>query len=269
MDLTSEQIERYSRQIVLKEIGGIGQKKLLDSKITIIGCGGLGSPAAYYLTAAGIGSIKIVDFDVVELSNLHRQILHFNNDLNKKKTQSAYEKLHELNPDTNIEVINEVLLPHNIKEILKDSDFVIDGSDNIPTKMLINDACVNLDIPFTIAGVIRFNGQIITVNPQEKTACYRCIFGDITEHEPSMSCSQAGVIGLIPGIVGCIQANEAIKYILKIGDLITNRMLFLDLLKYRFSFIKVVRNENCLACGDKAIDLVGIHEYNIGDACFE
>jgi len=269
MDFTSEQIERYSRQIVLKEIGGIGQKKLLDSKITIIGCGGLGSPAAYYLTAAGIGSIKIVDFDVVELSNLHRQILHFNNDLNKKKTQSAYEKLHKLNPDVNIEVINEVLLPNNIKEILKDSDFVIDGSDNIPTKMLINDACVNLDIPFTIAGVIRFNGQIITVNPQEKTACYRCIFGDITEHEPTMSCSQAGVIGLIPGITGCIQANEAIKYILKIGDLITNRMLFLDLLKYRFSFIKVVRNENCLACGDKAVDLVETHEYNIGDACFE
>lgn len=269
MDLTSEQIERYSRQIVLKEIGGIGQKKLLDSKITIIGCGGLGSPVAYYLTAAGIGSIKIVDFDVVELSNLHRQILHFNNDLNKKKTQSAYEKLHKLNPDVYLEVVNEVLLPNNIKEILKGSDFVIDGSDNIPTKMLINDASVNLNIPFTIAGVVRFNGQIITVNPQEKTACYRCVFGDITEHEPSMSCSQAGIIGLIPGIVGSIQANEAIKCILKIGDLITNRMLFLDLLKYRFSFIKVARNEKCIACGDNALNLIETHDYNIGDACFE
>jgi molybdopterin/thiamine biosynthesis adenylyltransferase len=135
--------------------------------------------------------------------------------------------------------------------------------------MLINDACISLGIPFTIAGVVRFNGQIITVIPEKNTACYRCVFGDITEHEPSMSCSQAGIIGLIPGIIGCIQANEAIKHILEIGDLIINRMLFLDLLKYRFSFIKVVRNENCLACGDVASDLVDTHEYNIGDACFE
>ena len=269
MEFSQQQIERYSRQIVLKEIGGIGQKKLLKSRVTIIGCGGLGSPVAFYLTGAGIGSIKIVDFDKVDLSNLHRQILHSTNDINKRKTQSAYEKLHQLNPDVNIECVDEVLLPNNIKEILKGSDFVIDGSDNIPTKMLINDACISLGIPFSIAGVIRFNGQILTVNPEKKTTCYRCIFGDITEHEPTMSCSQAGIIGVIPGIIGCIQANEAIKTILNIGDLITNRMLFLDLLNYKFSFIKVVRNENCLACGDEATDLVATHEYNIGDACFE
>ncbi|MHA2182327.1 MAG: HesA/MoeB/ThiF family protein [Promethearchaeota archaeon] len=269
MDFSKEQIERYSRQIVLKEIGGIGQEKLLNSKITIIGCGGLGSPIAYYLTAAGIGSIKIIDFDKVDLSNLHRQILHFTSDLDKKKTQSAYEKLHQLNPDVKIEVVNDVILPSNVIDILKGSNFVIDGSDNIPTKMLINDACIQLKIPFTIAGVVRFNGQILTVDPENNTACYRCIFGDITENEPSMSCSQAGVIGVIPGIVGCIQANEAIKHILNIGDLITNRMLFLDLLKYRFSFINVVKNENCLACGDHAKNLVDTHTYNIGDACFE
>ena len=271
MDLTSEfteeQIERYSRQIVLKEVGGVGQKRLLNSTVTIIGCGGLGSPVAYYLTAAGIGKIKILDFDRVELSNLHRQILHFTNDLNKNKTQSAFEKLQLLNPDVNIEIFNEMLLPSNVKKVLQDSDFVIDGSDNIPTKMLINDACINLKIPFTIAGVIRFNGQILTVVPEEHTTCYRCVFGDATEHEPSMSCSQAGVIGLIPGIIGCIQANEAIKKILNIGDLIKNRMLFLDLLKYRFSFIKLVQNENCLACGETPEDLIATHDYNIGDAC--
>lgn len=269
MDLSTEQIERYSRQIVLKEIGGIGQRKLLNSKITIVGCGGLGSPVAYYLTAAGIGKIKIIDFDKVDLSNLHRQILHFTGDINKNKTQSAKEKLHQLNPDVKIEEINEILLPSNIIEIIKDSDFVIDGSDNIPTKMLINDACLQLKIPFSIAGVVRFNGQIITVDPENKTACYRCVFGDITENNPSMSCSQAGVIGLIPGIVGSIQANEAIKYLLKLGDLITNRMLFLDLLKYRFSFINVVRNDGCLACGENAKNLVDTHTYNIGDACNE
>ncbi|MFW9824120.1 MAG: ThiF family adenylyltransferase [Candidatus Thorarchaeota archaeon] len=269
MDLSTEQIERYSRQIVLKEIGGIGQRKLLNSKITIVGCGGLGSPVAYYLTAAGIGKIKIIDFDTVDLSNLHRQILHFTGDINKNKTLSAKEKLHQLNPDVKIEEINEILLPSNIIEIIKDSDFVIDGSDNIPTKMLINDACLQLKIPFSIAGVVRFNGQIITVDPENKTACYRCVFGDITENNPSMSCSQAGVIGLIPGIVGSIQANETIKYLLKLGDLITNRMLFLDLLKYRFSFINVVRNDDCLACGENAKSLVDTHTYNIGDACNE
>ena len=269
VELTEEQIERYSRQIVLKEVGGIGQRRLLSSTITIIGAGGLGSPVAYYLAAAGIGNLKIVDFDKVDLSNLHRQILHFTNDVDKNKTQSAYEKLHQLNPDINIKIYNEAVLPGNIKKILQGSDFVIDGSDNIPTKMLINDACISLNVPFTIAGVIRFNGQIITVIPTEKTACYRCIFGDITEHEPSMSCSQAGIVGLIAGIVGCIQANEAIKYLLNVGDLIINRMLFLDLLKYRFSFVNIVRNENCLACGDNSIDLVSTHEYNIGDACFE
>ena len=268
-ELTEEQIERYSRQIVLKEVGGIGQKKLLSSTITIVGAGGLGSPIAFYLAAAGIGHLKIVDFDKVDLSNLHRQIIHFTDDIDKNKTQSAYEKLHKLNPDINIEIYNEVLVPSNIKKILEDSDFVIDGSDNIPTKMLINDACISLKIPFTIAGVIRFNGQILTVNPKEKTACYRCIFGDITENDPTMSCSQAGIVGLIAGIIGCIQANEAIKYILNVGDLIINRMLFLDLLKYRFSFVKIVRNEKCLACGDDSKDLVATHEYNIGDACFE
>ncbi|MHA1913967.1 MAG: HesA/MoeB/ThiF family protein [Promethearchaeota archaeon] len=269
MDFSEEQIERYSRQIVLEEIGGVGQEKLLNSKVTIIGCGGLGSPVAYYLTAAGIGHIKLIDFDKVDLSNLHRQILHFTDDVNKEKTKSAYEKLHKLNPDVNIEIVKDILLPENIKEILEGSDFVIDGSDNIPTKMLINDACINLKIPFTIAGVVRFNGQIITVIPDKKTACYRCVFGDVTEHEPSMSCSQAGIIGLIPGIVGCIQANEAIKCILGIGDLIINRMLFLDLLKYRFSFIKIVRNEDCVACGDNAGNLVETLDYRIGDACFE
>lgn len=267
--LTTEQIERYSRQIVLKEVGGIGQQKLLKSKIVLVGAGGLGSPIAYYLAAAGIGNIKIVDFDVVELSNLHRQIIHFNDDLNKNKAQSACEKLELMNPDVNVEVINEMLTPSNVEGIISGADFVIDGSDNIPTKMLINDACINFKIPFTIAGVIRFNGQIISVVPEEKTTCYRCVFNDVVDGPSAMSCSQAGVIGLIPGIIGCIQANEAIKYLLKIGELITNKMLFLDLLSYRFSFINIQRNENCIACKDDAENLIGIYDYRLGDACRE
>ncbi|MFX1275260.1 MAG: ThiF family adenylyltransferase [Promethearchaeota archaeon] len=269
MDFTEEQIERYSRQIVLKEVGGIGQKKLLDSKITVIGCGGLGSPLTYYLTAAGIGNIKLVDFDRVDLSNLQRQILHYTSDINKMKTQSAYEKLSQLNPDIKIQIVNDILTSSNVKEVLKNSDFVIDGSDNLPTKLLINDACVHLGIPFTIAGVLRFNGQVLTVIPQKKTTCYRCIFGDISENTQSMSCSQAGVIGLIPGAIGCIQANEVIKYILDIGDLIVNRMLMVDFLNYHFSFIKVIRNENCQACGENPVDLINTYDYKIGDACHE
>ncbi len=267
MDFTEEQIERYSRQIVLKEVGGRGQKKLLDSKITVIGCGGLGSPITYYLTAAGIGSIKLVDFDRVDLSNLQRQILHYTSDINKMKTQSACEKLTQLNPDPEIQIINEVLSSHNVKEILQDSDFVLDGSDNLPTKLLINDACINLGIPFTIAGVLRFNGQVLTVIPQKKTTCYRCVFGDISGNTASVSCSQAGVIGLIPGAIGCIQANEVIKYLLNIGDLIINRILMVDFLNYQFNFIKVIRNDDCPACGENPVDLINNYDYKIDDAC--
>lgn len=267
MNLSEQQIERYSRQIVLKEVGGIGQKKLLSSTITIIGVGGLGSPVAYYLAAAGIGHLKIVDFDIVEISNLHRQILHFTNDINKDKTKSAFEKLHNLNPDINIEILNEMITPHTVKKILQNSNFVIEGSDNIQTKMLINDACISLKIPFTIAGVLRFHGQIITVIPERKTTCYRCVFGEIKEAPSSMSCSQAGVIGTIPGILGCLEATEALKYILNVGELITNKILYVDLLENSFRSIDVVRNEKCLACGDKPIELVEKYDYGIDKVC--
>jgi molybdopterin/thiamine biosynthesis adenylyltransferase len=267
MKLTDEQINRYSRQIVLKEIGGIGQKRLLDSKLSLIGLGALGSPAAYYLVAAGIGNLKIIDYDSVESSNLHRQILHFTKDINRKKTESAFEKLEMLNPDCSIEMITEKLTPDNVKDVLIDSDFVIEGSDNFPTKMLVNDACVSLKIPFTIAGVLRFHGQIITVVPELKTACYRCLFGDIIESPTGMSCSEAGVIGLIPGILGCIEANEAIKCVLNIGDLITNKIMYVDLLRNAFNFIDIYRDKNCPACGENAGNLVETYNYRIEDLC--
>jgi len=267
MELSEEQIERYSRQIVLREVGGIGQKKLLNSTITLIGAGGLGSPIAYYLVAAGIGNLKIVDCDKVEIPNLHRQILHFTNDLNKYKTKSAFEKLSLLNPDCNIEIVTERLVPGNVKDILQNSDFVIEGSDNLPTKFLTNDACVHLKIPFTIAGVLRFYGQIMTVIPEKKTACYRCIFGEISNNSSALSCSQAGVIGLIPGIIGCIQANESIKYILNFGDLIINKILYIDLLRNNFNFIDIYRYEECKACGDNAKDLIEIENYGGNDIC--
>jgi molybdopterin/thiamine biosynthesis adenylyltransferase len=267
MNLSEKQISRYSRQIVLKEIGGIGQKKLLNSRVTVVGLGALGSPVAYYLAAAGIGNLQLIDFDKVEISNLHRQILHFTQDVDRRKTESAYEKLHALNPDCNIELINDWIIPNNVKNIIKGSDFVIEGSDNFPTKLLINDACVNLNIPFTIAGVLRFNGQIMTVVPEEKTACYRCVFRDIKDTPSGMSCSQAGVLGLVPGTLGCLEASEAIKYILNVGDLIVNKILYVDLLYNHFNFINIHRSENCLACGDHAKDLVKTHDYGGNMIC--
>jgi adenylyltransferase/sulfurtransferase len=254
---------------VLKEVGGIGQKKLLSSKISLIGLGALGSSAAYYLVAAGVGTLQIIDFDTVEISNLHRQILHFTEDINRKKTKSAASKLNSLNPDCNIEIINDRITPKNSKDLLKGSDFVIEGSDNISTKMLINDTCISLKIPFTIAGVLRFHGQIMTVVPENKTSCYRCVFGDITEGDSSMSCSQAGVIGFVPGILGCLEANEALKYILGIGDLLTNKIMYVDLLRNSFDFIEVHRDNNCIACGDNAKDLVESSNYGGLDACNE
>jgi len=269
MDLSEEQLIRYSRQIILKEVGGIGQTKLIKSRVTLIGLGGLGSPAAYYLTAAGIGNLKLIDFDDVDLSNLHRQILHFTGDLNQKKTLSALKKLEQLNPDCNIELIKDRIDSKNSKELLRNSDFVIEGSDNIATKMLINDTCTHIGIPFTIAGVLRFQGQIMTVVPDKKTACYRCIFGDVKSLDSSMSCSQAGVLGTVPAILGSMQASEAIKYLLNIGDLLTNQILYVDLLQNRFDSIKVYRNENCIACGDNREDLVEKMDYQIGDSCEE
>lgn len=267
MNLTEEQIERYSRQIVLKEIGGIGQKKILNSKVSLIGLGALGSPVAYYLVAAGIGNLRLIDYDSVERSNLHRQILHFTEDMNRKKTESAIEKLNRLNPDCKIEIVSELINSNNVKELLQDSDFVIEGSNNYPTKMLINDACCYLKIPFTIAGILRFHGQILTVVPEEKTACYRCVFDDITDETEEMSSYQAGVIGLISGVLGCLEANEAIKYILRKGDLFINKILYVDLLRNTFNFIDVYRNENCPACGEQAKDLIGTYNYRIEDAC--
>ena len=198
---------------------------------------------------------------------MHRQILHFSNDVSRSKIESAFEKLNLLNPDCNIEVVKERIEPKNVKEFIEDSDFVIEGSDNLPTKMLINDACINLEIPFTIAGVLRFHGQIMTVVPERKTTCYRCIFGDVTDAPSGMSCSQAGVMGPVPGILGCMEANEAMKYLLDIGELIVNRILYVDLLLDRFSFIDVYRNDDCIACGDNALDLVKITDYGIDRAC--
>ena len=224
MALTDEQIERYARHIILKEVGAKGQKKLLNAKVLIIGAGGLGAPAAMYLAAAGVGTIGIADADEVDLSNLQRQIIHQTADVGKAKVQSAKETINAMNPDVTVNTYREFITSDNIMDIIKDYDFVIDGTDNFPAKFLINDACVMAKKPFSHAGIIRFKGQLMTYVPGEGP-CYRCVFKNPPPKDAVPTCKQAGVIGAMGGVIGSLQAMEAIKYILGVGDLLTGHLL--------------------------------------------
>ena len=248
MDFTDEQMERYSRHIILNDIGGEGQRKILKSKVLIVGAGGLGSPAALYLAAAGVGTLGIIDSDNVDLTNLQRQIIHFTSDVGKPKVESAREKINQLNPDVKVVPYQEMLTSENVLEIIKEYDFVIDGTDNFPTKFLINDACVMEGIPYSHAGILRFEGQAMTYSPGN--ACYRCVFENPPPKDAVPTCSQAGVLGAVAGILGTIQTAEAIKYIIGKGDLLTNRFLIFDALDMDFRTVKIHRNLKCPVCGD-------------------
>jgi len=251
MQFTDEQIERYSRQIILPEVGGKGQEKLLNSKVLLIGCGGLGSPCAYYLAAGGVGTIGLVDSDRVELNNLQRQIVHFTDDVGKPKTLSASEKLRKLNPDVNVITHHTRLTSANILDVIKGYDIVIDGSDNFPTRYLVNDACVMSSKPLVHAGILRFDGQAMTILPKEGP-CYRCVFPDPPPPGMIPSCQEAGVIGAVAGLLGIVQASEAIKYILGIGDLLVGKLLVIDTLSMEFRKLTIRRNQDsCPVCGNK------------------
>jgi len=250
----------------LKEVGGKGQRKLAESSVLIVGLGALGSPVAYYLTAAGIGRIGILDFDTVDISNLQRQILHFTNNIGQAKTSSAIEKLNAVNPNVQIETFNTRLTPKNARQIVRKFDYVIDGSDNFATKYIVNDACLMENTPFTIAGILQFEGQVITTVPR-KTACYRCIFPDPPPPGVVPSCSQAGVFGAIPGIIGSIEASEAIKYLLGIGKLITNSILLIDIKFLTFQILSISKSEKCRACGNNAVNLLDSYDYYQSEVC--
>lgn len=246
--LTDEQIERYSRHIMLKEVGGKGQKRLFDGRVLIIGAGGLGSPIALYIAAAGIGSIGIADADEVDLSNLQRQVIHFTPDLGKPKVESAREKMLSINPAAQIRTYREWVNAANIMDIVRNYDFVIDATDNFAAKFLINDACVLSGIPYSHGGILKFDGQTMTVKPGE-SACYRCIFPEPPPKDAIPACSSAGVIGVLPGVLGTIQATEAIKFLLAKGDLLTNRLLTYNALRMKFREIALRRNPACPICG--------------------
>ena len=249
--LTNEQLERYSRHIILQQVGGKGQKKILESKVLIIGTGGLGAPAAMYLAAAGVGHIGLVDYDVVDLSNLQRQIIHQTQDIDKPKIQSGKETINAMNPDVQVHTYDELVNASNIIDIIKDQDydFIIDGTDNFPAKFLINDACVMLKKPFSHAGIIRFNGQTMTYLPGQGP-CYRCVFPTMPPKDAVPTCRQAGVLGVMGGVIGTLQATEALKYILGVGELLNGYLLTYDALSMNFRKVKIKHNHNCAICGD-------------------
>jgi molybdopterin/thiamine biosynthesis adenylyltransferase len=247
------QVERYSRHIVLREIGVAGQKKFSAGRVLLIGVGGLGSPAALYLAAAGIGTLGLADSDAVDVSNLQRQIIHSTPDIGRPKVVSAREKIAALNPDVNVIVHAARVNASNIASVINDYDFIIDGTDNFASKFLINDACVLARKPFSHAGILRFDGQAMTYVPGH--TCYRCVFGAPPPKGTAPTCAQAGVLGVVAGMLGAIQAAEALRFILGKGDLLLDRLLTVDALNMNFRTVALRPNPACPVCGSGPVIL--------------
>lgn len=260
IDFTEEQIERYSRNILLNEVGAEGQDLLLHSKVLVVGAGGLGSPAILYLAAAGVGEMGIIDGDNVDLSNLQRQIIHSTADLGRNKAESAKESVNALNPDVQVHAYPYRLTVENASDIISKYDFIIDGTDNFASKMLVNDACVMLDKPFSIAGILRFCGQTFTHTPG--TACFRCIYGEPPDPADAPTCAQSGVLGAIAGMLGTIQATEALKYLLHVGTLLTDRLFYVDAATMVTQQFRVSHNPDCPVCGSHPT-ITTLQEYSL------
>jgi adenylyltransferase/sulfurtransferase len=248
-ELTTDDLSRYSRHLILPEVGMEGQQKLKAARVLCVGTGGLGSPLALYLTAAGIGTLGLVDFDVVDSSNLQRQIIHSTKDIGRKKLDSAEEKLKALNPSINIVKHDTMLSSANALDIIKDYDIVADGTDNFPTRYLVNDACVILGKPNAYGSIFRFEGQA-SVFATETGPCYRCLYPEPPPPGLVPSCAEGGVLGILPGLVGVIQATEVIKLILGKGEPLIGRLLLVDALNMRFRELKLRKNPECPVCGE-------------------
>ncbi len=248
-ELTTDDLSRYSRHLILPEVGMEGQRKLKAARVLCVGTGGLGSPLAFYLAAAGIGTLGLVDFDVVDASNLQRQIIHSTKDIGRKKLDSAAEKLTALNPALNVVKHETMLTSANALEILKDYDIVADGTDNFPTRYLVNDACVLLGKPNAYGSIFRFEGQA-SVFATKEGPCYRCLYPEPPPPGLVPSCAEGGVLGILPGLVGVIQATEVIKLILGKGNPLIGRLLLVDALSMRFRELKLRKNPECPVCGE-------------------
>jgi molybdopterin/thiamine biosynthesis adenylyltransferase/rhodanese-related sulfurtransferase len=248
VDLTREEIARYSRHLILPEVGVEGQKKLKEARVLMIGTGGLGAPLGMYLAAAGVGTLGIVDFDTVDASNLQRQIIHGTRDIGRPKIASARDRLQDINPFVKIEAYETRLTSENALDIIREYDVVVDGTDNFPTRYLVNDACVLLGKPNVYGSIFRFEGQA-SVFWAEKGACYRCLYPEPPPPGLVPSCAEGGVLGVLPGIIGSIQANETIKLIIGRGEPLINRLLLFDALGMRFRELKLRKDPNCPVCG--------------------
>ncbi len=250
--LTPAQQSRYSRHLLIPEVGTAGQVKLLESKVLLIGMGGLGSPAALYLAAAGVGTLGIVDFDVVEASNLQRQVIHSTERLGVKKVDSARRSIEALNPDVTVVAHDEMLLADNVERLIAGYDVILDGTDTFETRYLLNDAAVAAGIPVVHASVFRFEGQLSTFVPYEGP-CYRCLYPTPPPPELAPGCSVAGVLGVVPGIMGLLQSNEVLKILLAIGEPLVGRLLLFDALDTSFTELRLARDPNCPTCSDEAV----------------
>jgi len=261
LSLDADQLDRYSRHIIMDDVGPAGQKRLLDSRVLCIGAGGLGSPIIQYLAAAGVGTLGIADDDVVERSNLQRQVIHGTEDVGRKKVDSAAEFVERQNPGIAVETHETRVTADNIGELLDRYDVVVDGSDNFPTRYLVNDACTLAGVPFAHGAILRFEGQVTTFEANEGGPCYRCLFPEAPEPGTVPDCATAGVLGVLPGTVGCIQATEALKLCLEYGETLDGRMLFYDAADMTFEEIPIEPRPDCPVCGDGGIDSVRDVEY--------
>ena len=245
--LTPEQVQRYSRHIIMDQVGSKGQRKLLESKVLIVGAGGLGSPSAVYLTLAGVGTVGIVDFDVVDISNLQRQILHQHADIGRPKVESAESTIKAYNPDTIVQIHETPLTSENAMEIIGQYDVIINGVDNFPTRYLVNDAAYMLNKPLVDGSILMFDGQATVYLPGQ--GCYRCLFPTPPPPGAVPNCSEAGVLGAMTGLVGSIQATETLKLLLGIGESLVSRLLLIDALSMDFRTVKIRQNPKCPLCG--------------------
>lgn len=252
IELTSNELERYSRHLVIPEVGKQGQIKLKAASVLILGAGGLGSPISMYLAAAGVGRIGIVDFDELSYSNLQRQVLYSTNDVGHLKTELAKERLNEINPNIEITLYNERLTRDNALDILRDYDIIADGTDNFATRYLVNDACVILGKPFVYGSIIRFDGQVSFFEPVHGP-CYRCLYPEPPAPGDTPNCADGGVMGVLPGIIGSLQANEVIKYILGKGEMLNGRLLLIDALNMKFREVKFAKDPACPVCGSDPV----------------
>jgi len=266
LDLDPTQLDRYSRHIIMDDVGPEGQAALLDAEVLVLGAGGLGSPIIQYLAAAGVGTLGIADDDEVELSNLQRQTIHGSDDVGRQKVESAADFVESRNPDVDVQPHDLRVTAENVEDLIAGYDFVVDGTDNFQTRYLVNDACTLAGVPFSHGAIFPFEGQVTTFAGGEDAPCYRCLFPEAPPEGTVPDCSTAGVLGVLPGTVGSIQATEAVKWVLDEGELLDGRMLFYDAANMEFDSFEVAKRPDCPVCGDDP-EIDSVHDVEYVDSC--